>query len=55
MEAYEVKKDCFGYRGKCKCDALKWTYCTEEECKFYKTKKQFEKDREKYPYVSTSC
>lgn len=51
MRDHEVKKDCFGYSGRCKCNALKQMYCNIEECKFYKTIEQFEKDRRKYPFV----
>ena len=53
MKEYEVKKDCFGYRGSCKCSALKQMYCNIEHCRFYKTKEQFERDRKKYPFVGT--
>lgn len=36
----EVKTDCFAYepKGRGKCRALRWLYCKEEECKFYKPK-----------------
>lgn len=53
IEEYEVKKDCFGYRGSCKCSALKQMYCSVEHCRFYKTTEQFERDRKKYPFVGT--
>ena len=39
-----VKKDCFGYSSiKNRCSVLTDTYCKHEECKFYKTRKEFEK------------
>lgn len=31
-----AKRDCFAWRGKGKCTALRYTYCEIEECKFYK-------------------
>lgn len=44
----EVKKDCFGYdKKRNKCKALNSLYCQNEECKFYKTDKQLQKDRDK--------
>ena len=41
------KEDCFGFNTKmCKCDALNATYCAIlEECNFYKTKEQVEKEK----------
>lgn len=53
LEEYEAKKDCFGYRGSRKCSALKQMYCSDEHCRFYKTKEQFERDRKRYPFVGT--
>lgn len=47
---YEVKKDCFAYNQMMNgCTALKRLYCKEENCKFYKTKKQLDDERKKYP------
>ena len=44
-----VKKDCFAYGSlNNKCSILKETYCKYENCKFYKTKSEFEKGRLKY-------
>lgn len=45
-----IKTDCFayeqkGYIGNCK--ALKDLYCAKGKCAFYKTKEQYNKDREK--------
>ena len=41
-----MKKDCFGYRmGKCK--VLTECVCEKRQCSFYKTKEQFEEDRER--------
>lgn len=41
----EPKKDCFGYRmGKCK--VLAELVCEKRNCSFYKTKEQFERERE---------
>lgn len=46
-----VKKDCFAYcKEKNGCSILKRLYCKIENCKFYKTKKQFKDDQKKYPY-----
>ena len=43
-----VKTDCFAYgRLNNKCSILTATYCQQEECKFYKTKIEFEKGRMK--------
>lgn len=48
-----TKKDCFAYRNTCGkhyCAALSHLYCKEEKCKFYKNKKQFESECQKYGY-----
>ena len=43
-----AKTDCFAYgRLNHKCSILTETFCEKEECKFYKTKKEFEKGRMK--------
>lgn len=44
-----VKEDCFAYAkaSKCSCNALRQLYCEKEECGFYKTKEQHEKDTKK--------
>ena len=43
-----VKKDCFAYgRLNEKCSILTETVCKKAECKFYKTKREFEKGRMK--------
>lgn len=45
----ESKKDCFGYeKVRNTCKVLDHLYCKEEDCKFYKTKEQFEKERKLY-------
>ena len=41
----EIK--CFADRGE-SCCILKHKFCETEKCRFYKTKEQFNKDREKY-------
>lgn len=44
-----VRKDCFGYDARCgarktdRCTALTKLYCATEECKFYKTKEEYER------------
>jgi len=38
-----VKKDCFAFDGACK--ALDKLYCAWEVCRFYKTKKQYEREK----------
>ena len=44
-----TKTDCFGYdEKKCGCKALKKLYCENEECNFYKTKEQVQKEKKKY-------
>ena len=43
-----VKRDCFAYGSmNNKCSILLETYCKNEKCKFYKTKREFEKGRRK--------
>ena len=43
-----AKKDCFAYgRIHDKCSILTETVCKKTECKFYKTKREFEKGRMK--------
>lgn len=43
-----VKTDCFAYgRLNDKCIILTETVCKKEDCKFYKTKREFEKGRMK--------
>ena len=43
-----VKRDCFGYSNiNNRCSVLTETVCKKENCKFYKTKKEFEKGRNK--------
>ena len=42
-----IKRDCFAYKEDniyVGCNALDKLYCTNENCKFYKTKEQLEKD-----------
>ena len=44
-----VKKDCFAYGTfNNMCSVLEETVCRYKECKFYKTKREFEKGRKKY-------
>ena len=44
-----TKKDCFAYSSMHdKCRVLTETVCKKGTCKFYKTKKEFEKGLEKY-------
>lgn len=52
MNGYAAKKDCFGYcKEKNTCSVLDKLYCKKENCRFYKTKKQFEKDQKIYGKV----
>ena len=48
----EIKKDCFGYDKvrKNACRILNELYCKKEECKFYKSEKkiQIERDKQKW-------
>lgn len=41
QETGTTKRDCFAYDER-KCKALKERYCDRENCKFYKTRKEFE-------------
>lgn len=44
----EVKKDCFGWMPNSnRCGVLIDTYCKKEECRFYKTAKQYQEDLKK--------
>ena len=49
-----IQTDCFAYiehvNGNPSCGALSSLECQFGECKFYKTKEQDERDRERYPY-----
>ncbi len=49
----KIKTDCFGFEfGKIYpgCRILKELVCAKEECGFYKSRRQYEKDLEKYPH-----
>ena len=51
MSGYEAKKDCFGYcKEKNTCSVLRRLFCKTEQCGFYKTRKQFDADKEKWGY-----
>ena len=47
-----VKKDCFGFvehselRSQGYCDVMKRLYCKTEECKFYKSKAQYDAEEQ---------
>lgn len=47
----EIKKDCFGYRNPERCGAMSEMICKSRNCSFYKTKKQFIKDRVTYDEI----
>lgn len=49
-EKTSVKIDCFAFRPERlnPCSALDSLYCEHGECPFYKTRKQFETEIEKY-------
>jgi hypothetical protein len=68
MFRYKIKHDCFAYDGSRKeCSALNRLYCMlEEDCRFYKTRKQarpdtasvedlFLTDKEKRPTVQAKA
>lgn len=38
---FEIKTDCFAFKSNHTCNALDSLYCAKENCKFYKTRKQF--------------
>lgn len=45
-----IRTNCFAYKEKAnKCAALNELVCEKSECRFFKTKEQFCKEREKYP------
>ena len=45
-----TKTDCFAFsKHYSLCRILKKRYCDNEECSFYKTKKQYSEDLKKYP------
>lgn len=45
----KIKRDCFGYSAiKEDCSVLKKLYCRNENCKFYKTRNEYEQGRNKY-------
>ena len=44
-----MKTDCFAYKNERKCLALNELVCKNRECRFFKTKEQFNEEREKYP------
>jgi len=49
----KIKVDCFAFEyGKCKpsCRLLRYLVCANEDCGFYKSRRQYEKDLEKYPH-----
>lgn len=51
-EKKEPKRDCFAYDPvKHNCKVLNECYCKVEDCKFFKTKEQFKKGREKYGFT----
>jgi hypothetical protein len=52
MKKYEMKTECcFFNERKCDCNILKEVLCvTKGKCRFYKTRKQYEKDLKKYPW-----
>ena len=45
------KRDCFGYKMG-KCSVLTELVCTQRECSFYKTRKQFHSDNIKYKKIA---
>ncbi|MBR5236639.1 MAG: hypothetical protein IKW06_04640 [Clostridia bacterium] len=45
-----IRKDCFAYRiGR--CNIMTEMICRRENCSFFKTKEEMERDREKYGFV----
>ena len=47
----DIKTDCFAYMGSRRregCGVMKELICSKRSCSFYKTREQYEKDREKY-------
>lgn len=45
-----MKTDCFAYKRNIKkCSALNELVCEKRKCSFYKTQKQFDEERKKYP------
>ena len=48
-----MNKDCFGYKAG-KCTVLSEMVCVKKECSFYKTKDQYNSDREKYDQIAAA-
>ena len=47
--------DCFGYNNRTKkCSVLTETVCRNRKCSFYKTQKEYEEGRRKYPMKEKS-
>ena len=52
---YEPLKDCFAYLEKCnRCSILNETVCKKSDCTFYKTREQYDADREKYDAIAAA-
>lgn len=45
-----VNKDCFAYRSG-RCAILTERICNRRKCPFYKTRKQYNEDLDKYPPI----
>lgn len=44
-----IRRDCFAYGTAKRCRILTEVICGTDDCKFYKTKKQYREDFKKYP------
>lgn len=45
-----ANKDCFAYRSN-RCGILTKRICNRRKCPFYKTRKQYDEDLDKYPPI----
>jgi hypothetical protein len=45
-----ANKDCFAYRSR-RCGVLTERICNRRKCPFYKTRKQYNEDLDKYPPI----
>lgn len=47
-----INRECFAYHNDNVCRILSEMICKNRNCSFYKTKKKFKVDLEKYPNIS---
>ena len=53
MNNPKIKTDCFAYYEKCKkSSVLNVLICKKRECTFYKTREQYDEERQKYDAIA---